>query len=930
MLPPARDPLTPGWLAQAALTRGEPHLALADLRNRLRSRYDAPAVFLTDSGTGALILALRTAFRHQGRPTLALPAYGCYALVSAAVGADARILFYDLDPRTLSPDEDSLRAALERGAGTVVVAHFFGYPARMESALSVAHASGALVVEDAAQAGGGTLGGAPLGSFGDLTVFSHGRGKGATAGAGGSLLVRNVHLVEDFRLEMRDVIGSDGPGRAGGWHEWGLAAGQWALGRPGLFRIPRSIPALALGETHYRPPRSPAPMAGRAALLLRHTQRTTLGETVLARQRRALELESRLRTLPGVEAIRLVPGAVAGALRLPFLMPDTGEDPVGEPSLGIVPPYPGLLPHLDEAASRTLAGGETTFPGAAELRRRLHTAPTHEGVRDRDVRAMARWVEARAGPARSAEPRQRRETVPSTLSFEPVEPAAVTAMTESGIASSRPERARRDAEPTPGGADAGSFDFGTPWAGAGLGSAERKRARPAKPGRRGLPWDLLMMAVVLFVLTSVARIHLLFPVLKPFHPTQIAAAAAIFLFAVNYHPTRRLVTIGSPVSSLLLVLMGWMAMTVPFALRGQGSLMFLVSDFSKTALLFFLIVGGVRAIRDVERLAYAYFIGAALYAGVILARYSLGDSWRFGNLVTYDANDFALYAVTAIPLGIYFLGESVGALGRIVTGFALAVVGVGFVQAGSRGGFLAFLTVIVFLVVRHKAIPFRWRVTGLGLLALTLATAASGAYWDEMATLLAPSADYNLTAETGRMQIWQRGMGYLWRNPFFGVGPANFPVAEGVLSPFADRQDYGIGVIWTSPHNAFVQIAVELGVPGLLIFLTFLGSIFVLLHRMSSAGEEPLSQASRRARGDRPGLAQALTGSLMGFIVGAFFLSMAYSAMLFTLAGLAGALWKTTRVGPDQRTERNVHPTRLRRAQPGEAAFLTGALDARG
>jgi len=439
-----------------------------------------------------------------------------------------------------------------------------------------------------------------------------------------------------------------------------------------------------------------------------------------------------------------------------------------------------------------------------------------------------------------------------------------------------------------------------------------------------------MMAVVVFVLTSVARIHLLFPVLKPLHPTQVAAVAAIFLFAVNYHPTRRLVTIGSPVSSLLLVLMGWMAMTIPFALRGHGSLMFLVNDFSKTALLFFLVVGAVRAIRDVERLAYAYFIGAALYAGVVLARYSLGDSWRLGNLVTYDANDFALYAVTAIPLGVYFLGESGSVFRRIATGFALAVVGVGFVQAGSRGGFLALLTVIVFLVVRHKAIPFRWRVTGLGLLALTLATAASGAYWDEMATLLAPSSDYNLTAETGRLQIWQRGMSYLWRNPFFGVGPANFPVAEGVLSPFADRQDYGIGVIWTSPHNAFVQIAVELGVPGFLIFLAFLGSIFLLLHRMSSAGDDmPLSRASRRVRGDRPGLAQALTGSLTGFIVGAFFLSMAYSAMLFTLAGLAGALWKTTRVGPDEKTARNVHPTRLRQARPGEAAFLTGALDAR-
>ncbi|HKB46702.1 MAG TPA: hypothetical protein VKC57_03335, partial [Ktedonobacterales bacterium] len=45
---------------------------------------------------------------------------------------------------------------------------------------------------------------------------------------------------------------------------------------------------------------------------------------------------------------------------------------------------------------------------------------------------------------------------------------------------------------------------------------------------------------------------------------------------------------------------------------------------------------------------------------------------------------------------------------------------------------------------------------------------------------------------------------------------------------------------------------------------------------------------------ERPPLTPALTGSLLGFVVGAFFLSLAYSEMLYTLVALAVGLHKVT------------------------------------
>jgi O-antigen ligase len=150
---------------------------------------------------------------------------------------------------------------------------------------------------------------------------------------------------------------------------------------------------------------------------------------------------------------------------------------------------------------------------------------------------------------------------------------------------------------------------------------------------------------------------------------------------------------------------------------------------------------------------------------------------------------------------------------------------------------------------------------------------------------IASDADYNRTAETGRLQIWTRGIGYMLDHPLLGVGPGNFQRAEGTLSPFAHRQQYGVGVLWSAPHNTFVQVGAELGIPGLALFVAMIGSAFLLLAR--------LGRRQRGAHRDRDAaLTQALTASLLAFVVGAFFLSFAYSEMLYTLLALAVGLDK--------------------------------------
>jgi len=333
----------------------------------------------------------------------------------------------------------------------------------------------------------------------------------------------------------------------------------------------------------------------------------------------------------------------------------------------------------------------------------------------------------------------------------------------------------------------------------------------------------------------------------------------------------------------------WVALSVPGALWPGGAFRLLTEGFIKTVVMYFVIVGAVRGARDVERLAFVYFLSAAVHAAVVVMRFSPSDGDRLGYLYYYDANDFATFVVSAIPLGLYFLLARRQLVRRAVAGAGLVVLATAFVRYGSRGGFLALLSVALFVLAGYGSVPLRWRMFGTVLLGLLFAGGANDGYWQRMETMFHPEQDYNYTAPSGRWQLWQRGLGYMLQRPLFGVGAGNFGSAEGKISPLAELQERGIGVKWSAAHNSFVQIGAELGVPGLVFFV----GVFVTTFGALRAVRRAESRVAPLGPGP-PRLAHPLMASLVGFTVGACFLTFGYEAMLYTLAALAVALRKVT------------------------------------
>lgn len=378
---PVYSPVPASAWAGALLETVFPHSErLADLRRKLLSDFRADDALLCGSGTQALQLAIEMALtRHDSGDSVALPAFTCYDVASAAIGAGARVCLYDVDPDTLAPDEDSLVRALQSGARVVVLAPLYGVPFDIVSVVRLVSSFGGTVIEDAAQCHGAFWGTDRLGSIADLSVLSFGRGKGWTGGGGGAVLRRaGAPAFPELRPSPR----------GGGKLPVSLFA-QWALARPAIYGIPRSLPGLGLGETSFKAPLPPAPMPASCAAALLRSSSPAAAEPEI-RRRNADSIVGGLSNDAQVAAIAVDSEGTPGFLRLPLrVRGGMGSFGPGRAAreAGIEAGYPTTLAGVGDLMS-LLDTQNKALPGAELLVSELVTLPTHSRLNESDLERL--------------------------------------------------------------------------------------------------------------------------------------------------------------------------------------------------------------------------------------------------------------------------------------------------------------------------------------------------------------------------------------------------------------------------------------------------------------------------------------------------------------------------------------------------------------
>jgi O-antigen ligase len=147
-------------------------------------------------------------------------------------------------------------------------------------------------------------------------------------------------------------------------------------------------------------------------------------------------------------------------------------------------------------------------------------------------------------------------------------------------------------------------------------------------------------------------------------------------------------------------------------------------------------------------------------------------------------------------------------------------------------------------------------------------------YFARLSTIANIEADVTGSAQ-GRWGDYFVSLEYIRQNPITGAGLGQDLLA---LNETRGRST------WRSVHNAFLQAAVDLGLPGLALQLALLWASFANARRVQRR-----TRHAPRLR-DLSVLASGVRVSLIAFVVAAFFHPIAYQFYFFCLAGLAVAL----------------------------------------
>ncbi len=153
------------------------------------------ALTVTSATTG-LTLAGIAAGVGPGSEVITTP-ISWIATANAFASLGAKLVFCDVDPRTMNLDAEKLEALITPRTKAIVPIHLYGQPARMDRIMEIARRHGVRVIDDCAHAPGAEYNGVKTGALGDLTVFSfHQQKNMCTLGEGGMVTMADQELYE--------------------------------------------------------------------------------------------------------------------------------------------------------------------------------------------------------------------------------------------------------------------------------------------------------------------------------------------------------------------------------------------------------------------------------------------------------------------------------------------------------------------------------------------------------------------------------------------------------------------------------------------------------------------------------------------------------------------------------------------------------------
>jgi len=260
-----------------------------------------------------------------------------------------------------------------------------------------------------------------------------------------------------------------------------------------------------------------------------------------------------------------------------------------------------------------------------------------------------------------------------------------------------------------------------------------------------------------------------------------------------------------------------------------------------------------------------HYMNGIGWAGQTLGWVSEGAKGRTRWVGIFDGPGvFCVVYTIALPFTIHYFFTAKNKIYKVLSIVAIGILSVAIYFNGSRGGFLATLSIVLgYLIYRSKN---KSSIVFGGILVLVLFMAA-------------PSHMTNMSdkqhSTSNRVEMWAYGCDMLKSDPIFGVGRGGFLQHSGSLIA----------------HNSFIEIMAETGILGLFFWS---GLLYTNLKGLTVACK--LDDEFSRS------LALPLTLCIVGYLASAMFVTLEYETLYFLLAISATF---TRRLGADSRLDGN-------------------------
>jgi O-antigen ligase len=335
--------------------------------------------------------------------------------------------------------------------------------------------------------------------------------------------------------------------------------------------------------------------------------------------------------------------------------------------------------------------------------------------------------------------------------------------------------------------------------------------------------------------------------------------------------------------------------TVPFSIWPGGSLRVFTDLYMQVALIFLLMVNTVTSPRRVERICWVIVLAFGYISARVIFDYLRGVNLVEGHRASgpvggffQNPNDLALNLATFLPLTLMYVKRAGPPMRRLLCAVFAVLMLMAIVFTKSRSGMVGTVaTLVTFAIVARMITPANLIALVIGgMLVLPMMPQS---FFERMASITDPSKDDTGSREQRKL-LMEQAVILFQQYPLTGVGAGQF---QNFGPPGQAKQ-------WRQTHNAYLQVASEIGIFGVFVFMFLIVRAFAAaiwtrkalnwIHRKQSRKRPAADPEDGLDEHDRVFLqthSAALIASMVGWAVCATFASVAFHWTLYYLLGLA-------------------------------------------